>query len=270
MPQEGDIYATYPIRLLIIGIQLQESFKGAKTQHRMKCLICKHKWVATPIAKLQSFRKYGVNGCPMCNLDRQNAEKKQIRANNIQKLKDRGIEVLSDWDGTIGKGKESAPMEVTVRNVNCNHTFTCSSKNLLSRGTICTVCGIEERTTHINKWSKANSDEWKKTATEWKIYKSKVQSLSRFAYRANKSTINPTDLPTGLAGTEGAYHVDHIVPIRYCYDNDIPEEACAHYTNLQMLGWRDNVGSRDKLKPGMLIPQILEQYTTKEDHQPQN
>lgn len=261
MSRNGELDSTYPTKLLEIDIELQESFKGAKIHHRMKCLKCKTKWVATPISKLQAFKKCGFNGCPNCHLDRQIAEKKISRAKNIQTLVDKGLEIISDWSGARVSDANNTPIAVTVRNTICGHTFTSSSVNLLTRNLTCTVCGIKERTSHINDWSKQNSDEWKKTATEWKIYKSTVTKLTKQAYKQYKVIINPNNLPSGKAGTEGAYHIDHIVPIRYCFNNNIPEEVCAHYTNLQMLNWRDNVGSRDKLKE--YVPNIFEKYVNK-------
>ena len=259
MPISGDVDTTYPNKLKAIGIELLESFKGAKVHHKMKCLHCQHEWTATPIAKLQiSFKKYGVNGCPACEIKRRNELKLTIRETNIKKLQDRGLKILSDWDGTTGKGRNSTPIAVTVQNTNCGHTFTSSSKNLLNRGIDCTICGIEKRTSTINNWSYANSEEWKKTADIWEKYRAKVRSLTRKTYKKHKAIINPNNLPTGRAGVVGAHHLDHIVPIRYCFENFIPPEICAHQDNLQMLHWNDNVGSRNKLKN--YVPTIFEQY----------
>lgn len=259
MPRPGDIDTTYPDKLKQIGIELLEPFKGSKIHHQMKCLGCQHVWTATPIAKLQnSFKKYGVNGCPKCDAARREEQKNGTRLQNIEKLQARGFQILSEWDGTTGRGKEGKSIPVTVRNTQCGHTFTSSSKNLLTRGIKCSVCATEQRTQTLNTNSKDRSDEWKKTADLWEKYRSKVRSLTRKTYKKHKHIINPTNLLTGKAGTEGANHIDHIVPIRYCYENNIPEAVCAHHTNLQMLGWRENVGSRDKLKG--VVPSIFEGY----------
>ena len=147
---------------------------------------------------------------------------------------------------------------VKFENPSCGHTFVCNAVNILRTNTVCTICGKEERTSYINQWSKNNSEEWKKTADIWQKYKSKVTRLTKQSYQANKDKINPTSLPTGRAGTEGAYHLDHIVPVRYCFEHHIPEDVCAHPDNLQMLGWRENIGSRDKLKD--YVPTIFERY----------
>lgn len=255
MPTPGDVDQNYPSRLLAIGIRINEPFIGAKHHHNLKCEICSHEWIATPISKLQNYKKHGIKGCPCCSTQ---VRYDLARTTNINKLVVRGLEIISDWDGNVGVGKDSAPVDVTVRNTKCGHTFTSTAKNLLTRGVECPICAKTYKTNIINHWSELNSARWRQTATDWKIYKSTVTKLSRVSYQQNKHLINPSNLPTGKAGTEGAYHIDHIVPIRYCYNNNIPPDICAHYTNLQMLGWRENIGSRDKLKD--TIPTIFEGY----------
>lgn len=257
MPIPGAVDDTYPARLLEIGIKLNEQFKGAKQHHALKCCLCSYEWIATPLSKLQNFKKHNIKGCPQCS---SRVKYNSARINNIRKLIGRGLEIMSDWDGTTGTGKDSNPIDVTVKNTQCGHTFTSTSKNLLTRGVECPICAKQLKTNNINHWSELNSARWRQTATDWQKYKSTVTKLSRQSYITNRQAVNPTNLPTGRAGTEGAYHIDHIVPIRYCFDHQIPEEVCSHYTNLQMLGWRENVGSRDKLKENVAVPDILREY----------
>lgn len=38
----------------------------------------------------------------------------------------------------------------------------------------------------------------------------------------------------------GKYNVDHIIPVRYCYDKGMSEEECADISNLQILTHKDN------------------------------
>lgn len=248
---------SYEQRLLEIGIILLEPFNGAKTHHSMKCVHCNHEWTATPLSKTQAYQKYGYNGCPECNRVRVQERNEITRQQNIQIVHNKGLIIESDWDGRNALGKNCTPILVTFRNPKCGHIFTCNAVNILRTDTVCTVCGKEERTSHINNWSKSNSEEWKKTADIWQKYKSKVTKLTKQSYKNNKHNINPNNLPIGRAGTEGAYHIDHIVPIRYCFEHFVSEEICAHPDNLQMLGWRENIGSRDKLKENIKIPNIF-------------
>ncbi len=249
---------SYETQLISIGIKLNEPFTRAKAYHSMTCMSCNHTWSATPLSKLQAFKKRGRNGCPKCN-DKQTAERLAAsRRQNIQTVLDRGLTILSDWSGARVCDSVNTPLPVTVQNTDCGHVFTAAAVNLLSRGVNCPICARVQKNANIAASSKQRSAEWQKTASQWKLYKSAVTKLTKQHYKQHKSKINPTNLPTGRAGTEGAYHIDHIVPIRYCYNNNIPIDVCAHPDNLQMLGWRENVGSRDHLKEN--IPAIFTQY----------
>lgn len=248
----------YEHELRKIGIELGEPFKRAKDQHLLICTHCGNKWTATPVSKLQAFKKHKHNGCPECAKKRVETRLAVSRSQNIQAVVNKGLEILSPWDGRNATGAECRPLPVTVRHTGCGHTFTSNAVNLLRTDVTCAVCGVAERAKHLTQTSTDRSVEWQKTATEWKLYKSAVTKLTKQLYRHHKAQINPGNLPTGRAGTEGAYHIDHIVPIRYCYNNNIPAEVCAHVDNLQMLGWRENVGSRDKLKA--TVPAIFTQY----------
>lgn len=257
MPRCGDVDMEYPNKLRDIGIELLEPFVGSKIHHQMKCMVCDHKWTATPISKLQNFKKWGAGGCPRCTTVNRLDVYSTSRRNNTIGLDTRGLEIVSDWDGRNSTGAECKPLPVTVRNKKCGHTFTSTAVNLLRRDVTCPICAKQYKTNIINASSERRSNAWKQTATAWQKYKSIVVKLTRVSYTQNKEQINPNDYPQGRAGVEGAYHIDHIVPIWYCFDHNIPVEICAHPTNLQMLGWRDNVGSRDKLKNGV-VPVIFE------------
>ncbi len=242
---------SYQTRLSQIGIKLIDPYSGAKQQHRMQCTICNHIWIATPLSKIQAYKKRNKNGCPQCN----DANKyKELRKQFLQKIKDRGFILLTpDYDGN-----QHQMEKITVTNTVCNHTFDVLPRNIISREVNCPICNKEQKIQTLNKSSQDRSDIWKETATTWKLYKSAVSKITRANYKTHKLTINPNNLPQGKAGVDGAYHLDHIVPIRYCFEHDIPTEICAHQSNLQLLDWRSNVGSRDKLKG--FIPPIFNKY----------
>lgn len=250
----------YIQRLADAGVTLLSPLGRVKEHHQLRCDTCGTEFTATPLSITQIFKKWGTNGCASCNLVRQESTKLVSRTANMKMLRDRGLEILSDWDGRNAMGAKCIPLPVTVRNTHCGHTFTSNAVNLLRRGVECPICAKQLKTNNINHWSELNSARWRQTASDWQKYKSEVTKLSRIAYKENKHTINPHNLPTGRAGTEGAYHIDHVVPIRYCYDHDIPPNICADVSNLQMLGWRENVGSRDKLKEGRDIPTVFQNY----------
>jgi hypothetical protein len=81
----------------------------------------------------------------------------------------------------------------------------------------------------------------KDSTPEYKRYCNRVHVLSRKIYEQFKHEINPNNYPRGLAGEQGVYHLDHIVSIRYGFDNNLLPEAVARKENLQMLPWKENI-----------------------------
>lgn len=254
MPRQNDYDNTYPDKLKSIGLLLLEPFRGAKQHHQIQCCSCSHVWSATLISKLQAHKKYGSCGCPICYKNQRESEYVAKRLLFLQKIKDRGfILTTPDYDSN-----QHQRTKITVTNIKCNHTFDVLPRNIISRDVNCPTCNKAQKIQTLNNSSHTRSDIWKETASEWKIYKSYVTKLTRSTYLIHKLTINPNNLPQGKAGIDGAYHLDHIVPIRYCFIHNIPGELCAHQDNLQLLGWRENVGSRDNLKS--FIPSIFDAY----------
>lgn len=240
-------------------IKLLEPFKGAKQHHEMECMVCTHVWKATPVSKKQTFRKYGVGGCPTCTAKLKKSKVLAAQQVVLDDLKSKGVVLLSSFSGTL----QSTTKKLKFKNLNCGHTFVSAPGNVINRGVTCPECGKRERTAIINKWSKNNSEKWRETATEWQIYKSMVTSHTERTYKQNEQIINPENLPRGLAGEDGKYHLDHIVPKRFCFENNIPPEICADASNLQMMGWRENVGSRNNLKG--TVPPMFMQYIDTSD-----
>lgn len=269
MPKPGEMDTTYASLLEAENkIRLLEPFKGAKAHHQMQCIVCGHIWTATPISKRQTLRKNGVSGCPACNIARKDAAHADSRHHSLEELKNRGFVVLSDWYD--GRRSSDGMTKIEVKNIKCGHTFWITPTNLLANNVECGVCGPKKRAAKLTASSKARSEKWKETATDWQKYKAAVTSITSQTYRKHKDKINPLNLPRDKAGVEGAYHLDHIVPKRFCFENNIPAEVCGSLHNLQMLGWRENVGSRDNIKgtiPPIFLKYIstnskLEQYAT--------
>ncbi len=81
----------------------------------------------------------------------------------------------------------------------------------------------------------------KESTPEYRRYSNRVHVLTRKIYEEHHTEINPNNYPRGLAGQAGIYHLDHIVSIRYGFDNNIPPEEIAVKENLQMLPWKENI-----------------------------
>lgn len=90
------------------------------------------------------------------------------------------------------------------------------------------------------------TEEYRKTlmkdeTPEYKRYYRRVYRLSENVYNNNIDIINPERHIRGPCGSEGAYQLDHIIPVRFGFDNGIPPEVIADVSNLQMLPWKDNL-----------------------------
>lgn len=246
---------TYEQRLQDIGIKLLQPYTKAKEHHQVQCATCDHKWLSTPLANLQSHRKYGSNGCPQCNESRRQDTLQIKRMAFLAKLEAiPHIVVLSDYDGSQGfKGKGA---KVKFCNNICGHEFETYPAYIINQKTDCPVCGEEERVAQLSARNLANR--FYDDPTQWMGYKSIVVSMTRKTYLANKHIINPHNHPIGKCGTDGAYQVDHIVSKAIGFQLGISPELLSHHTNLQMLPWEENLAHKDKFKGE--VPDALKEY----------
>lgn len=76
---------------------------------------------------------------------------------------------------------------------------------------------------------------------EYRKYAHIVHRMTRKTYNEFKEEINPNNYIRGVAGKKDVYHLDHIVSVRFGFDNGIPPEDISRKENLQMLPWKDNI-----------------------------
>ena len=81
----------------------------------------------------------------------------------------------------------------------------------------------------------------KETTPAYKKYKGLVHRLSGYTYTKNIDIINPNLYTRTLCGVEGGWQLDHIIPIKECYEKGISPEEAASIHNLRMLPWKDNL-----------------------------
>jgi hypothetical protein len=81
----------------------------------------------------------------------------------------------------------------------------------------------------------------KDTTPEYARYAQLVHNLSHKIYLENINMINPNKHPRTVCGVEGGYQLDHIIPIKECYNKGLSAEQAASLENLRMLPWRDNL-----------------------------
>ena len=88
----------------------------------------------------------------------------------------------------------------------------------------------------------------KDTTPEYRKYSRKVHKLSHKTYIYNIEIINPERHQRTLCGVEGGWQLDHIIPIKECYNKGISVEEASSINNLRMLPWKENL-SRNKKCP---------------------
>lgn len=106
-------------------------------------------------------------------------------------------------------------------------------------------CSVSCRSKDIDH-SYMNTEEYKnslrkETTPDYKRYSNLVHKLSHKTYEIYKEEINPNNYVRGLAGEIDAYHLDHIISVKYGFDNNISPEIISKKENLQMLPWKDNI-----------------------------
>jgi len=76
---------------------------------------------------------------------------------------------------------------------------------------------------------------------EYTQYARKVHRLSQKVYEEHKDILNPNNHPRTLCGVEGGWQLDHIIPIKECFEKGLSEEEVASLDNLRMLPWKTNL-----------------------------
>ena len=86
----------------------------------------------------------------------------------------------------------------------------------------------------------------KPETSEYTRYKNRVHRLSEKVYQDNIDVINPDRHPRTIAGVEGGYQLDHIIEVRFGFDNGIPPEVLSDVSNLRILPWKENLARNQK------------------------
>lgn len=218
------------------NITIIGDFLGASKHHTLKCLVCEHQWVATPSSKIRANKLFKHNsGCPVCSQNRREKHKYNAsRQKNIDTIINRGFLILSDYDGRRNTN-------ITVQNTTCGHEFVTHANNLIIHDINCPTCNNEIKRERCIQQNDIRSEQYLLTSNEWNIYKSIVSSKTRKSYIQHTNIINPNNYNRVKAGEKDGYQLDHIMSVKYCFDNQIPSTVCSHYTNLQMLPWGENI-----------------------------
>lgn len=79
-------------------------------------------------------------------------------------------------------------------------------------------------------------------------YKRAVYTQTRKTLQKYSNEINPSCLPIGRHGQQGAYQIDHKIPISVGYANRIDPKTMAIPANLQILSWEENAKKTNTLQ----------------------
>jgi hypothetical protein len=74
--------------------------------------------------------------------------------------------------------------------------------------------------------------------TEFKKHQHKVHKLT---HKIKHLIEGYDESKHGKMGIDGAYQIDHIIDIKYGFDNNIPAEEIASLKNLQFIPWEENI-----------------------------
>ena len=100
------------------------------------------------------------------------------------------------------------------------------------------VRNIDRSYTQTESFSKAQS---KDTTPEFKKFGGRVHRLTQKIYEMYKEEINPNDHPRTICGVDGGYQLDHIITIKFGFENGLSAEELSQKDNLRMLPWKDNL-----------------------------
>jgi hypothetical protein len=81
---------------------------------------------------------------------------------------------------------------------------------------------------------------WNPNKKAFRAYANRVRWKTVANYNKYIHIINPTGLPRGKCGVEGAYQLDHVRSIKECFDLGLSPEVAGAPENLQMLPWKVN------------------------------
>lgn len=81
---------------------------------------------------------------------------------------------------------------------------------------------------------------------EIKVYTRMVRRETKKSHRIYSTWENFDKI--GRSGVVGAYQIDHVIPIKYGFDNGICPSVIGHINNLQIIPWEQNRSKWDKYK----------------------
>lgn len=96
---------------------------------------------------------------------------------------------------------------------------------------------------HIKKMAakKAGYDSYEEYMQDLDNRKKYYREVRKITRKQDISILENYDKLRGLCGVEGAYQLDHIIPISVGYEKGISAEVIGNIKNLQIIPWKDNL-----------------------------
>ena len=164
-----------------------------------------------------------------------------------------GTATVSRWrkklQATVPRGSKlgkKKPWQIVDRIVTkcriCNDNIT----HLLSRprkvcSRICQSIYMKSADKSYMQTEKYRLSKTKSTTPAYQKYRGRVDRLTQKNYNMYKDVVNPDNFPRTVSGVKGGYQLDHIIPVKHGFDNNIPPETISEVSNLRMLPWKDNL-----------------------------
>lgn len=235
-----------------IKLQPLDEHLSSNIKQDIKCLLCDNVFNAIPKGKVMNYRKFNTPGCYKCTI-------KIKYKNDI----DRIHKQLKDMGYILHEEYKNNKTKILISNTNCcNRPYKTRVDFVLQGNSICRPCNDDVKR---KRFEEANEKRYRDAAKRLKgcdLYRLTVRYLSEKNYRANITTINPDNKIRRRSGTKGV-HLDHIVPIVYCFRNNIPPEICAHPDNLRIINSKWNAKKWSKLPKK--FPDIFKSFIVEEN-----
>lgn len=239
---------------------ITQPYRSAKSKVQAHCVSCEFQFDCIAIRKYQwMVDNPGRSGCPSCISTHREQQYSDTKQQILDQLLVRGITPTEPWDKRYNHGTRNTEWY----NSNCGHTFRAWTSHVINAGTECTVCGKQATQLATKKSARARMLAKHATKPAREVYYRLVKLFTEQNYRKHKNVVNPDNLVRVSSNSKGieGYHLDHIIPIRWCFENGVPPEVCGDVTNLQMLTWQENIKKTDALDITTANPpEILAQY----------
>ena len=235
--------------LLVNTVRLKPEDRQLPSQkvQNIECLLCGYIFKAIPKGKVNNFRKYNKPGCLKCVA-------KERYKDDVERIQNQ----LKDMGYILHEEYKTNKTPTLLSNSNCcNRPYRTRLDFVLQGNSICRPCNDDAKRKRLEE---ANELRYKNAAARLHgcaLYRLTVRHLSEKAYTANINKLNPKGKIRKRSGQKGV-HLDHIVPIVWCFRNNIPEDICSHPDNLRIINSRWNAKKWSKLPSK--FPDIFKPY----------